>query len=235
MVTWQFQEFEQSGFNFGKGIPFFLEIEVDMNVKYFLKKHKKSIFCVVLIVSVGVGVTVYRLYAHHGSIETLEINPVQSVFEAQAGNFEQERRIVVHIGGGVVSPGVYSLKKGDRVLDLLNSAGGALPQASLDKINLAQPLRDGQRITVPVNSVSQPKNSGPDFKKGEPKKEMGKVDINLATEEEWAALSGIGPGLARLIVEEREKRGDFKTIEDLLRVRGIGDMKLKKIRQWVVL
>ena|GEM_PF-1447403 len=52
------------------------------------------------------------------------------------------------------------------------------------------------------------------------------VDVNAATEEELQALPGIGPGLARGLVEDRERRGPFRSLDELLRVRGFGPARI---------
>lgn len=57
-----------------------------------------------------------------------------------------------------------------------------------------------------------------------------KIDINQASAKELEALPGIGPVLARLIIEERNRVGRFSSVEDLLRVKGIGKKKLAKIK-----
>lgn len=56
-----------------------------------------------------------------------------------------------------------------------------------------------------------------------------RVDLNRATEEELAALPGIGPGLAFRIAADREERGPFSSLQDLGRVKGIGAAKLRAI------
>ena len=60
-----------------------------------------------------------------------------------------------------------------------------------------------------------------------------KLDINKATAAELEALPGIGPSLAARIVEQRRAAGGFRSVEDLLTVRGIGQKTLAKFRQWV--
>jgi competence ComEA-like helix-hairpin-helix protein len=49
-----------------------------------------------------------------------------------------------------------------------------------------------------------------------------RIDINRASAAEVALLPGIGPELAARIVEDRERNGPFATLDDLVRVRGIG-------------
>ena len=59
------------------------------------------------------------------------------------------RRVVVHVAGAVTHPGVVTLPGGDRVIDAIDTAGGARPDANLDGVNLAARLRDGQQVLVP--------------------------------------------------------------------------------------
>ena len=57
----------------------------------------------------------------------------------------------------------------------------------------------------------------------------GKLNLNTATEEQLRMLPGIGESKARRIVEFRTKRGKFKRVRDLRRVKGIGYKTLKKL------
>jgi competence protein ComEA len=57
-----------------------------------------------------------------------------------------------------------------------------------------------------------------------------RVDINTASPEMLETLSGIGPVLARRIIQCREEKGPFATIDDIIRVPGIGPVKLNKLR-----
>lgn len=60
------------------------------------------------------------------------------------------------------------------------------------------------------------------------------LDINMATAQDFEALPGIGPKLAQNIVETRERLGGFKTIDDLKKVKGIGDKKTGRIRDKLI-
>ncbi len=58
----------------------------------------------------------------------------------------------------------------------------------------------------------------------------GPLNLNTATATQLAALKGIGPAKAQAIIEHREKNGDFKSVDDLKLVRGIGDKMLDQLR-----
>ena len=60
------------------------------------------------------------------------------------------------------------------------------------------------------------------------------IDVNRADADELRSLPGIGPGLARRIVAEREEKGAFRGLGDLRRVRGIGAGKLRALDGWAV-
>ncbi len=64
---------------------------------------------------------------------------------------------------------------------------------------------------------------------------MNQISINNADENDFEALPGIGPALARRIIEYREKNGNFKTISDLKKVKGIGENLFKKIEPFIKL
>jgi competence protein ComEA len=64
------------------------------------------------------------------------------------------RRVVVHVAGAVTHPGVVTLPGTDRVIDAIDTAGGARADANLDAVNLAARLRDGQQILVPATTAA---------------------------------------------------------------------------------
>lgn len=157
-----------------------------------------------------------------------------------------EAEIVAQASGAVMSPGVYRLPPGSRIDDLVRAAGGLTTEADLDRVNLAAPLADGVRIWVPrqgeqeVPEVVAGANGGPATGGGSPSSEGADtgpapvVNLNLATSAELEALPGVGPATAAAIVQHREQAGPFRSVDDLIEVRGIGEAKLEQIRPQAV-
>ncbi|MBT9171663.1 MAG: ComE operon protein 1 [Syntrophomonadaceae bacterium] len=142
----------------------------------------------------------------------------------------EQEMIVVHVAGAVKIPGVYTLPEGARVFEAVEAAGGALPDADLHALNLAEPLFDGRKVTVPA--VGSP---GPDMQPTSPPNQPGdgRININTATADELEKLPGIGPARAQAIVREREQKGSFRRVEDLERVSGIGPKTVENLREHV--
>lgn len=164
--------------------------------------------------------------------------------------------VVVQAAGAVHHPGVHHLPAGSRVDDLVRAAGGATAEADLDRVNLAAPLVDGERVWVPrrgetevppvVGGGGGPASGGSAAAAGAPGGVGGAtgagdapaapaspVDLNAATAADLDALPGIGPATAAAILAHRDANGPFRSVDDLLDVRGIGEAKLEQLRPLV--
>ena len=136
----------------------------------------------------------------------------------------EEQQITVYVSGAVVKPGVVAMKKTERVEQAIAVCGGALPQADLANVNLAQPLKDGMQIRVPERADAG--GSAAHMAATD-----GKIHINTADEKQLDELPGIGPIMAKRIVEYRNEHGPFASVDELAKVRGIGPEKLEKLRE----
>jgi len=135
--------------------------------------------------------------------------------------------IFIDVTGAVNNPGVYTLAANSRVIDAIKAAGDSAPGADLSTVNLARVLSDGEQIYVDatiINSagvrISKITRSGP-------------ININRATLAQFDSLDGIGPVIAKRIVEYRKTNGPFATVEDLQKVSGIGVAKFATIKSKV--
>ena len=173
-----------------------------------------------------------------GSEETEEVENETNNESNIDGEDEEVEEIIVHITGEVNKPGIVVLKSNSRIADAINKAGGATKEADLNQINLAYILEDGQKIYIPnknekidedeyITEGNRNNIGNNNSKEGE------KVNINEAMQTELEELPGIGPSLASRIIEYREQNGDFKKIEELQNVKGIGDAKYDDIKDKV--
>lgn len=204
-----------------------------------------------VLIAVAAGFVWYRMGLASGGTDTTGATratsasqrrasaPPQSRAAGSAGNrtttsttasgARASTKVVVHVAGAVTKPGVVELRAGARVIDAVEAAGGALPQADLDRLNLAAKLTDGQRVLVQKvgdpPAVAEPAGvTGSDAAGSGTNGQAGSAPINLntATQAELEALPGIGPSLAKAILDERQHRGGFRSVNELREVRGIG-------------
>ncbi len=158
--------------------------------------------------------------------------------------------LAVHVAGEVVIPGVYRLRPGARWSDAVAAARGPTFLADLSAVNLAQPVRDGDRVFIPrtpepvlpagaENEDGEGPPAGAQRRAAAPRPvrpsaaAAAPVELNAATAADLEALPGIGPVLAARIVAHREQHGRFERLEDLLEVEGIGPRLLARLRPLV--
>jgi competence protein ComEA len=156
--------------------------------------------------------------------------------EGGSGSMAASTEVVVHVVGAVAAPGVQRLPTGSRVIDAVEAAGGAAPDADLSRVNLAAVLADGQQVVVlrpgeapPAAAGAGPSGPGADDGAGG-EGDGPLVDINRASAAELEELPGVGPATAEAIIAHREQNGPFASVDDLLDVRGIGEAKLEQLR-----
>lgn len=132
--------------------------------------------------------------------------------------------VVVHVLGAVRKPGLLRLPAGSRVDDAIKAAGGVKTPKALGSVNLARSLVDGEQILV-TSDGAPPGGQGPGASAG--------VGLNSASASEFEALPGVGPVLAKRIVDWRTTNGSFRSIDELGEVSGIGDSILEQLRPLV--
>lgn len=143
------------------------------------------------------------------------------------------QRVLVHIDGEVVSPGVYAALGDDiRVADIVEMAGGLAEGADTVVINLAAPVQDGQKLHIPAVGEEETPTSIPGAASSQTASQS-LIDLNNASAEQLMELPGVGEATAAAIIQDRERYGPFASVEDLMRVSGIGERKLERIRELV--
>lgn len=149
--------------------------------------------------------------------------------------------VVVDVSGKVRRPGVLRLPAGSRVADALHAAGGVRPGTDVSGLNRARVLMDGEQVLVGITpapgSVPGPGPAGLGGPAGPAGQAgaagAGPLSLNTATVEQLDALPGVGPVLARHIVDYRTRHGGFRSVGELREVNGIGDRRFADLQSLV--
>ena len=182
---------------------------------------KKSLLVLLILATAAFAGTMYGYYSEEHALTLDAGTNIQA---------DAPRMVTVYVSGEVRKPGLFKLREGQRVADAVNEAGGVIETADIDRVNMAALLEDGMQIRVPEQQATgrnAPAASG--------KNAEGQININTANEKELQTLPGIGPAMSARIIEYREANGDFKKIEDIKKVRGIGNAKFEKIKDKVTI
>ena len=123
--------------------------------------------------------------------------------------------ISVLVSGAVQQPGLYTLSAGATVADAIAAAGGLGEQADANGLNLSNPLKDGETLTIPTTSAGNPNAA-----------ETKLINLNTATLAELESLPEIGARTAQAIIDNRP----YRRLSDLNRVPGIGEATINKLR-----
>ncbi|MDO9535637.1 MAG: helix-hairpin-helix domain-containing protein [Bacillota bacterium] len=195
-------------------------------------KEQKLVILLALLLVLGI-VLRFALPAHGEKNTDMDItfNP-----EHSNGNGDlvpaEEKMIIIHVTGAVDKPGVYILDEGSRVFQAIEKAGGHTDDADLERINLAEPLYDGQPVYVPRKSDTvSPQAEGSSFSAVQ----GVRVNINRANKSQLESLPGIGAVKAQSILDYREKNGPFHSVDEIVKVTGIGDKTLEGLRDLITI
>lgn len=162
---------------------------------------------------------------------------------------DSSRTVYVYITGEITKPGVYKLSEDARIFQLVEMAGGFTPKADTVLLNLAENVTDGSHIHIGAKSSQQsplipgmpanvhaniqPQNANTPvtYSHSQPQSQSssGRVNVNTANATELESLPGVGPAIAKRIIDYRNQHGNFSRPEDLINVRGIGKSKLAQI------
>ncbi len=144
--------------------------------------------------------------------------------------------VVVHVAGAVANPGVYPVPEGSRVKSAVDAAGGFGPDASMEAVNLARVVADGEQIYIPTVEEVQSGSVSPAASasgSGGGSDQPSMVNINTADAAGLDALPGVGPATAQRIVDDRTANGPFSSPEDIMRVSGIGEKKFEQMAHMI--
>lgn len=167
-----------------------------------------------------------------GSDASKQLSNTESVTKKVAAT--KPKDVTCDISGAINHQGVYTLKSGARLNDLIAAAGGIKNNAQLKNVNRALILKDQDKIHIPykgekikaeqvVESVSANGSTSVSAGASDQTNAGNKVNINTANVSQLQQLNGIGEKKAQQIIAYRQKSGEFKSIEDLMQVSGIGE------------
>jgi len=177
----------------------------------FSRQEKLALLIISLVVALGLGFITWRNFS------TPEVG--------------EETLLVIQVDGAVNSPGIYRVKPGTRIFEALELAGGTREDAQTEGLNLALPVYDGQRVSIPSTTISPSLKEEAISPQVQPALQL--VNVNTASQKELESLPGIGEVIAQRIIEYREQNGAFSRPEDLLKVKGIGEKKLEAIKNLI--
>ena len=200
-----------------------------------MKKNYKTIGTILI----GIIIFLFFIISYFtGGQSKLNKNNNESIFVEENDSMEviskkeekESTKIVVDIKGEVKKPDIYWLEEDSIIEDLINIAGGVTEEGDLSKINRAEKLNNHEVVVIPnINDeesegetiISSTINNNKD----------NKININTANSAELDSLSGIGPSKAEAIIKYREENGNFKTIEEIKNVTGIGEGLFEKFKE----
>ena len=212
-------------------------------MKYLEKYRNKIVVFVMLslLMILSVVYTWQRQRTTHEFVSDDLMKIEETVVSETSESEEILQDIIVDIKGAVKLPGVYQMTTQDRVIDLIEKAGGILANGDTETVNLAQKLTDQMSITIldknQVQELSTNNGEGIDSANKELQNfwnissQTSKIDINTADISQLETLPGIGPSKANAIVTYREEHGSFQSIEDIQNVTGIGAKTYEKLQE----
>ena len=225
----------------------------------FTYRHKKQIILVCLGLVLLLVIGSFFIYKNYTAENKEEKNIVLNTKKDTKKDEEEEEEdyYQVDIKGEVINPGIYTVKEGSRVIDVIRLAGDLTEVADTSVLNLSKKVKD--EMVIIVYSYDEVVNFTATKEKEEIEQEAclsqngiqndacikdstddtssssvvisGKVSLNTATLDELMTLPGIGESKAQAIIEYREEVGAFQNIEELKEVSGIGDAIFDQIKE----
>jgi competence protein ComEA len=209
-------------------------------MKEWLREYKIYLFSAILLALGGI----YYFYFYEpftpaiSSLETKEATLIANPKKEEAVSKKEPQNIMVDVKGQIQHPGIYQSTTDERVMDVINRAGGFTVKADENQVNLAEHVHDEMVIYIPAKGEGVPQQTVGEGSSSiitqSTTESQGKVDLNKADINQLQTLPGIGPAKAAAIIEYREKSGKFNTPEDLKNISGIGDKTFDKLKDLIV-
>jgi competence protein ComEA len=185
----------------------------------------KRMLALTLPVLLGLGAVV-GAYIVHAPAATNPAPVTTSAAAAAAANADvpAPAGLLVHVVGAVEHPGLYRMKRGDRVYDAIAAAGGLSVEADITRLpNLAGRLKDGEQVKVPYSKGS----AGATV--------VTRVNLNTATVEELEVVPGFSTAFAQDVIDYRTNFGGFQNTRELVDILGMSEADYVLARRYLTL
>ncbi|NJC71681.1 ComEA family DNA-binding protein [Planosporangium thailandense] len=195
-----------------------------------LDPGRRGLRALAAVAAIGIAIAAFLAWRARPQVEQVAAHTEPAV--APSASSGPSGAVVVAVTGRVHHPGLIRLPSGARVADAVDAAGGALPDTDLSFVNLARKLTDGELVTIgvtPPPGVAAPAGGGAPG--GGPA--AGPLNLNTATAAQLEALPGIGPVLAQHIVDYRTRHGQFRSVDELRQVEGLGTARFNQLKPLV--
>ena len=227
----------------------------------FTYRHRKQIILCglgLVLLLVVASIFIYKNFdSKDKDDENIVLNTKKDIKKNEEEEEESDVYYQVDIKGEVINPGIYTVKEGSRVIDVIRLAGDLTEVADTSVLNLSKKVKD--EMVIIVYSYDEVLNFTETKEKEEIEQEAcinqngitndaciedstddtssssvvisGKISLNTATLDELMMLPGIGEAKAEAIIKYREEVGAFQNIEELKEVSGIGDAIFDQIKE----
>lgn len=232
--------------------------EKNMTFTYRYRKQILIGICLFLVLSVLGLSLLFQKNDTKKTSDDIVLNTEEEEIEVkEPAEEEQVAYYQVDIKGEINNPGIYEVKEGSRVIDVIRLAGDLTTNADTSVLNLSKKVKD--EMVIIVYSYDEVANFTETKEKEKIEQEacikqselingacIGdssltnqeensepsiKISLNNATLEELMTLNGIGESKAKAIIAYRDTVGAFKSIEELKNVDGIGDTLFEQIKE----
>lgn len=213
-------------------------------IKEYLLENKKTVLLIMAIVVVFAWFRINNNSENEANTLSESNSKISQISKQSSNESEKENQssssssqeVTCDIDGAVRHQGVYTLRAGARLQELIEAAGGLSPRAQLKAINRAIILKDQDKIHIPykgekvasVSATNQASSEGSSNSDSSNSSQAGsdnsgKINLNTASSSDLQKLNGVGEKKAEKIIAYRKQNGNFKKIEDLMKVSGIGE------------
>ena len=230
----------------------------------FTYRHKKQIilctFGLVLLLVVASIFIIKNINFEDKEDENIVLNTKKDIKKDKEEEDVSDIYYQVDIKGEVINPGIYTVKEGSRVIDVIRLAGDLTDNADTSVLNLSKKVKD--EMVIIVYSFNEVESFTETKEKEEIEQEAcinqndiindaciedssndtsssvvisGKISLNTANLDELMMLPGIGEAKAEAIIKYREGVGAFQNIEELKEVSGIGDAIFDQIKESITI